>query len=240
MSSQPLISVIVPFYNAENFIAETVHSIQQQAYEPLQIIIINDGSTDNSLKIIESFDTPMKIISQANAGPAQARNRGLQHAKGEFIAFLDADDLWPEGKLANQLAYLKSNEKVEAVWGRTQYFGDFSERDLKLPLAEDRTAYSYQLGAGFFRRSAFEKVGLFDGSFRYSEDYDWILRMREMGIPHETMPQITLLHRMHQDSMVHSPDNLNYQLTLLVKKSLDRRRQKGEVEPLPSLPDRKR
>lgn len=189
--------------------------------------------------MVKNLNVPMTLIDQENSGPALARNRGIAGAQGEFFAFLDADDLWPEGKLRNQLAFLSSHEGVEAVWGKTRYFGDFSVRDLKLPLSEDGTAFGYQLGAGFFRRSAFEKVGSFDPAFRYSEDNDWILRMREMGISHERIFDVTLLHRMHGESMVHSANHLNYQFTLLVKKSLDRRREKGPPKSLPPLPDKR-
>lgn len=224
MESQPLISVIMPVYNAEKYIAEAVGSIRRQGYALLEILAINDGSTDDTVPIIEGLGDDIVLINQANAGPGAARNRGLALARGKFIAFLDADDLWPEHKLARQLAYLQAHPDVEMVWGRTQYFGDFSERDKKIPLDEDQTAVSYQLGAGLFRRSAFDRVGLFDEAFRYSEDYDWLLRAREMDIPSFVLDNITLLYRMHQDSVTHAPNHMKFQFPLLLKKSLDRRR----------------
>jgi glycosyltransferase involved in cell wall biosynthesis len=227
MESQPLISVIMPVYNAEKYIAEAIGSIRRQGYAPLEILAINDGSTDDSVPIIEGLGADIVVINQANAGPGPARNRGLAQAQGEFITFLDADDLWPEHKLARQMAYLQAHPEIEMVWGRIHYFGDFSERDKKIPLDENQTAVSYQLGSGLFRRSAFDRVGLFDEAFHYSEDYDWLLRAREMGMPSFVLDDITLLYRIHQESVTHAQNYMKFQFPLLLKKSLDRRRRAG-------------
>lgn len=231
-----LISTIIPVYNAEKYVAEAIQSIQEQDYTPLEIIVVNDGSTDDSIKIIERLTGEITILNQPNAGPAAARNKGLNQAHGEFIAFLDADDVWPVNKLSQQAAYLLANLNIDVVWGRTQYFGDFSERDKRIPLDQDLTTLNYQLGSGLFRRSVFSRVGVFDVELTYSEDYDWILRALEMGIGQAAIADITLHHRMNQDSMVHSANHMNYQLPLMLKKSLDRRRKKGGLRNLPKMP----
>ena len=239
MSRSPSISVIIPVYNAEKYVAEAVASVRRQGYESLEIIVINDGSTDDSLMIIESLGDDIIILNQANSGPAAARNKGLAAAGGEIIAFLDADDLWPDNKLAHQYAYLLTHPQCDIVWGRTQYFGDLGDREEKIPLDQDKTAVTFQLGVGLFRRITFDRVGILDEKFRYSEDIDWLLRAREIGVTIDILDDIVLLYRIHQESMVHAMDNLNFQLPLLLKKSLDRRRIQGEFAMLPKLPGTK-
>lgn len=103
----PTISVIVPAYNAENTILETIGSVQQQTFSDFELIVINDGSNDRTLELLNSLtDSRLKIFSYENAGVGVARNRGISHATGKFIAFLDADDLWTPDKLELQLATL--------------------------------------------------------------------------------------------------------------------------------------
>ena len=235
MEKFPLISVIIPVFNGEKYIKDAVASIRRQNYAPFEIIIIDDGSTDASVAIIKTLDADVQLLEQANAGPAAARNRGLDTAQGAFISFLDADDLWPENKLTRQLTFLLANPEVEVVIGRSQFFGEFSARDKKLPLDEQQTAVGFNLGSGLFRRSAFERVGQFDEELRYSEDYDWSMRAREIGLRIHVMQETTLLHRIHQESLTHAENVMNYQLPLMLKKSLDRRRRSGNIGQLSSF-----
>src|SRR5579871_1893267 len=97
-------SVIIPVYNAEAFLAQAVESVRRQTVKPLEIIVVDDGSTDNSAQVAARLD--VHYIYQPNRGPAAARNRALTAARGQFIAFLDADDLWPDNKLAMQTEIL--------------------------------------------------------------------------------------------------------------------------------------
>ncbi len=110
---QDLISIITPLYNGEKFIAETIHSVQQQTYPDWEMIIVDDGSKDRSAQIVQSFldrNDRIKLIRQANAGSAAARNNALCHAKGRYVAFLDADDLWEPNFLKKQLAFIKEKD----------------------------------------------------------------------------------------------------------------------------------
>ena len=103
------ISVVIPCYNAEAFIKDAVESVLNQSVKPYEIIIINDGSTDNTVKILESYKDNIKIINQENKGDCSARNRGMEEAKGDWIAFLDADDLWVPEKLRKQIDIIKGH-----------------------------------------------------------------------------------------------------------------------------------
>lgn len=225
----PLISVIVPVYNGENFLPEAINSIRQQNYTPLEIIIVDDGSTDNTAQVADTLGSDIRYIRQKNAGPAAARNAGLRIARGEVIAFLDVDDLWPPNKLEIQLARLQEDPQPDIVLGRVQF--------LKLPGAEDiniqfespdNTLVNAYLGSGVFKKSIFEKVGMFDASLRYSEDQDWFLRAREQQASIIILKEITLYYRLHQNNMTRNKNTVDLQIVSVLKKSLDRRRQQGK------------
>ena len=235
MGRNSSISVIIPVYNAEKYVAEAVASIRRQRVEPLEIIIVNDGSTDGSLNIIEGLGDDIIILNQANAGPAVARNRGMAQASGEFIAFLDADDLWSDDKLFHQLTYLLAHRDIEVVAGREKYFGGDGKWAKKLPLAEDQTAVGFKLGATLIRRSAFERIGNFDETLTISDDYEWFMRARDMGLPMRVQDEIVLYYRVNSDGLTKTADIKDFMLPLMLKKSLDRRREAKLNEPLPKM-----
>jgi glycosyltransferase involved in cell wall biosynthesis len=115
-----LISVIVPVYNGDLYLAAAIESILAQNYQPIEILIIDDGLTDNTAKIADRFQQHVRYIYQPNSGAPSARNLGLKMATGEIIAFLDADDIWHEQKLALQLDILAKNSSVSVVLGHRQ------------------------------------------------------------------------------------------------------------------------
>ena len=115
-NENPLVSVIIPLYNAEKYIAETIQNVLNQTYQPIEVIIVDDGSTDTSLSVAKSFESEnVKVFSQTNKGASPARNYGLREAKGEFIQFLDADDLLSDKKIEEQVLILKNNKEKVSV-----------------------------------------------------------------------------------------------------------------------------
>jgi glycosyltransferase involved in cell wall biosynthesis len=234
------VSVIIPAYNAEAFLPEAIESIQKQNYSPLEIIIIDDGSTDGTAELVSSMGNGIRYVYQSNSGPAAARNKGLAIAHGEIIAFLDSDDLWPSDKLYIQVTRLVNNSKVDIVMGRVQYIGSFTTRESKIPFeSPDKTLVNIYLGCGVFRKEAFNKVGFFDETLRYSEDHDWFLRAREQGISITIIEQVTLYYRLHEQNMTRNKNTNGFQLAKVLKKSLDRRRNQnnGQVQLLTKLSD---
>jgi glycosyltransferase involved in cell wall biosynthesis len=221
----PFISVIMPAYNAERFLEEAVASVRRQDYRNLEVIVIDDGSTDRTGEIAKSLGSPVRYLLQAHRGPAVARNRGIREARGDVIAFLDADDLWPDGKLALQIARLRDAPDVDVILGRIQYRGIDGTEVPDIPFeGPDRTVTHVHLGSGVFRRSVFDRVGLFDESLSYSEDLDWSLRVRECGISMLILKEITLLYRLHGGNMTITKTTPDLQVLQVLKKSLDRRR----------------
>ena len=119
-----LVSVIIPVYNGEAFLVEAVESIQRQVHRPLEILIVDDGSTDNTAKIAAGFDDDVRYTFKPNGGPASARNTGLKMARGSVIGFLDVDDLWTEKKLEWQLTRFVSTPTLEIILGHTHACGN--------------------------------------------------------------------------------------------------------------------
>lgn len=236
-SHTPLISVIVPAYNAAVFLTEAIQSIQQQCYDPLEIIVIDDGSTDETSEIAKNFNNILRYVYQENQGPAVARNTGLKLAEGEIIAFLDADDLWPENKLNSQLAYFNQEPSLEIVIGRVQCLlrEDTTTGEVKFKEFAQPTI-AVNLGAGLFKKSVFDKLGYFDLSLRQSEDVDLFMRIREAGVSMATIETVTLYYRIHGDNITRDRTEQKTLFLKALKKSLDRRRQmEGIAATLPNL-----
>ena len=180
-------SVIIPVFNGEKTIEETINSILNQSFQDIEIIVINDGSTDATLEKIEEIsDSRIKIFSYPNAGLSASRNRGISQAKGEHISFIDADDLWTTDKLESQLKALQSNPQAAVAYSWTDYIDESSKfiksgRRIKV----NGDAFSQLLVTNFLengsnpliRKKALEKVGGFDESLPAAEDKDMWLRL---------------------------------------------------------------
>ena len=222
----PMVSVIMPVFNGERYLAEAIESVLAQGYQPLELIVVDDGSTDGSGSIASSFGGEVRYTYQRNQGPAIARNTGLELAQGEIIGFLDADDRWPSGRLDLQLACLVGDPSVEVVMGHAQYLrqrpapGDSPEtEELSDPL------FLFNLSATILRKSVFDTVGRFDPELYYCDDYDWFFRAQERGVRLVTLSQVTLHYRRHEGNITNDRDRGNSYFMRTLKKRLDRQRQ---------------
>lgn len=226
----PFLSVVIPCYNAARFLPDAVASVRAQQYEPLEILLVDDGSTDATPQIAPGLAPEVRYLRQENRGPSAARNFGLRQARGELIALIDSDDLWPEGKLDLQVGRLLEEPELDLVSGRVRYVELAGGRipDLRFE-GPDRSLPGIHIGAAVYRRRAFERVGLFDETLRYSEDHDWFLRAREAGLKFLVLAEVTLLYRMHDANMTRHVPQRNQIQTLVMHKSLQRRRRKGGV-----------
>jgi glycosyltransferase involved in cell wall biosynthesis len=238
MQSKPLVSTVIPVYNCERHLAEAIESVLAQAYRPVEIIVVDDGSTDGTARVAASFKGNIHYIHQPNSGPAAARNKGLRTAQGNVIGFLDADDLWPKNKLELQLGHLTKNPALKVVMGLVQYTRISTAPESEPGFEEfSQPLVAFNLGSALFRRSVFEQIGLFDETMHYSEDVDWFMRARECGIPMVVLEQVTLFYRIHQHNMIRNKSARDLYFAKALKKSLDRRRQRGSdsVGSLPKL-----
>jgi glycosyltransferase involved in cell wall biosynthesis len=236
MSDSPLISIITPTYNYAPFLPEALDSIIAQGYSPLEIIVIDDGSTDDTQQVLARYhallgDTLRIVTRDAPSSPAAARNAGLEVANGAFIAFLDADDVWTATALRDQLAMFTLFPQVGAVMGTLRFWRAFNPSEPNLTPPSVVT----QLGTMLVKREVMEQVGGFDVDFRTNEDIDWFLRIREHGVLVALGAHIVLHYRQHNNNL--SKDrNSRRTFGLALQKSTERRRQPdGTILPLPEL-----
>jgi glycosyltransferase involved in cell wall biosynthesis len=215
-----LVSVIVPSYDAEVFIHDCLTSIFAQTgpFE-LDVIVVNDGSSGDTLqRVCSTF--PLRFVEQPHRGPAAARNTAMRMAHGEFVAFLDSDDLWPAGKLARQVALLQAHPDVGLVFGDCRQFNDggpfaqtlFENRwDSKLwgdplyvtnPYAKLLDGNFITTGSVVMRRDCMDIVGFFDESLRLVEDLDYWLRI-SLRFPLAHLDEVCLLRRRHLKNASH-------------------------------------
>ena len=236
----PLVTVVIPVFNGEKFLREAVQSVLTQKYSPLEIIIVDDGSTDGTATVARSLPETVRYLHQTNKGPAAARNRGIEHAQGSLIAFADADDLWPSDKLELQLPYLIRDPAIEIVMGRIQQVllsGSVNGQTQGDEFGDP--AFSVNLGGAVIRKSVFERVGSFDETMRYSEDVDWFMRAREGGAAIITIDAVSLFYRQHDQNMTRGKSTSELNVLKALKRSLDRRRDSsGFASALPTFKTR--
>ncbi|MTJ11802.1 glycosyltransferase [Anabaena sp. UHCC 0187] len=239
MENQKLfISVIIPVYNGEKYLAEAIENVKNQDYQPLEIIVIDDGSTDKTGEVAAEFKDNIRYIYQENSGPSAARNRGIKMAKGDVIAFLDVDDLWSDDKLQLQTNYLVENPLIDIVQGLIQQMNLSQLTSAEKPTFEPvYKPYNYiNLGSAIYRKSVFEKIGYFDETLNYAEDVDWFVRAWENGIPKLLIDQVMLFYRKHQKNMTGGKNLVELGFIKIYKKRLDRIRKK-ELSPTNFLLD---
>ncbi|MBL1211027.1 glycosyltransferase family A protein [Geminocystis sp. GBBB08] len=228
--NNPLISVIIPAFNAEKYLKEALESVIKQNYHPLEIILIDDGSTDNTAKIAKSFQN-IKYIYQENSGHAIARNNGIKIAKGEFIAFLDADDLWTPNKLSLQINYLNEHPDINYVLGQQKIFLESGIKKPKWLKDEylDNAIPAYLLSALLTRKSIFNQIGYFDSSYKHGNDSDWLLKTIDARLSMYIIPEIVLLKRIHDANQSHNIEEMKSDVLSFLRASIKRKNKQNNL-----------
>ena len=221
---KPLVTVIIPVFNGERFIAEALQNIQSQGYPALEIIVVDDGSKDKTAAIVQQFESDIRYFRQDNSGPASARNRGLRDASGEFILFLDVDDLWPENNINLLVEHMLREKDTDIVRGYAQLAAkDERSGEMKFT-GNPKDSFADYIGAAIYRKSVFSRVGLFDPALLFGEDSDWFVRARESKVKIKQLEEITLFVRRHGANMTEGKNLVELNLLHVFKKALDRRR----------------
>src|SRR4030066_2458897 len=194
-----MISVIMPVYNGASYLPYALKSVDVQEYDNVEIIIIDDGSTDETAEISRSHPR-VRYHYQDNRGIAEAMNKGLQLARGQFITFLDADDWWSDNKLILQLELLKGSS-AHIVTGYVQplKFADASGNRTFIPIKEPYSLLN--LGSALFCASIFKRIGHFDSDFNILGDWDWFLRAREAAVEILIHPEVVLFYFLHESNI---------------------------------------
>lgn len=240
--SSPGLSVIIPALNMAGYLGFALSSIERQGYEDLEVVVIDAGSTDNIADVVarhRADGLDVRLAGGVSLTPAAARNLGIGLARAKLIAFLDADDLWPEGKLTRQLGRLASRPAIDMVSGYVTYFDTPDETGLTpQPTSRVETLFHVHVGACIYRRDVFDRIGgAFDEDLLYSEDVDLMLRVREREIPFSILRSVELFYRMHPSSlMAQANPHKDKSFRLATHKSLVRRRAAGKLDkPLPEF-----
>ncbi len=193
--TNPLISVIIPTYNAGHFLSDAIASVRGQAYEPLEMIVVDDGSTDDTRSLMADWPE-VRYLHQHNQGVSAARNTGIAATTSDLLAFLDVDDLWTPDHLRLLLPHLLADPELQFVWGSSNY----------VRLAEDpagvRTHTTlrenvplFLIGSGLYRRSVFSEVGPFDPSLELGEDAEWLAKARHLKTAQKPIADAVLIYR---------------------------------------------
>ncbi len=224
---KPLISVIIPIYNGEKFVEQLFEQLHRQQYQPLEIIVVDDGSNDETAKMVSKFKD-INYIYQKNTGPSAARNLGLQFAQGEFIAFLDCDDLWSENHLTSLIQQFQNNSELGIIKGQiqNQVIFNHSNENRELPY------FNCLLGSCIIRKSIFEKIGSFDEELLFCEDMDWFTRAWENNIPLKKIDKISLYYRRHEHNMTNDIQKRTHYRMLYYKKKLQREKSTHNTETI--------
>jgi len=226
----PTISVVIPAYNAERTILETIASVQQQSFSDFELIVINDGSTDRTLELLHSInDERLRILSYENGGVSVARNRGISQASGEFISFIDADDLWSPDKLESQLATLQQHPEAGVAYSWT-YFMEEKEGTRSFhpcdPIFFEGNVYTDLLVKNFIpngsnvliRKQAVESVGEFDPKRTGWEDWDYWIRLAAKW-SFVVVPKLQVFYRRSSDSASSKVDNMKKEALVVIEKA---------------------
>lgn len=183
-----MVSVIMPVYNGEKFLSEAIESVLAQTFSDFELIIINDGSKDNSLNIIKECakkDSRIKVIDQENKGVSSARNTGINQSEGQFVAFLDCDDVWEKEKLESQISEFNKNEKIKicGTWGivinkNGEKIKDFNYPPLSNKKIKLSSVYKYPFitSSLVIEKKMLNLNNLFDEKIKLAEDYDFIIK----------------------------------------------------------------
>jgi glycosyltransferase involved in cell wall biosynthesis len=223
------VSVIIPVFNGELYLRAALESVFGQDHKPYEVIVVDDGSTDTTADIVSEFKDVI-YLRQANQGVATARNKALDIARGEFIAFIDQDDLWTPNKLAVQVQYFLDHPEIQYTLTHQQFFLE--------PGASIPTWFRKELLSdphpGFVpstlmaRRSVFEKIGKFETRYSHASDSDWFFRASQAELPMAVIPEVLLQRRIHRENESSKAKIALGELRRVVKRSIDLERAKAK------------
>lgn len=227
---QPLrtgaVSVIIPAYNSERYLAEAIASALQQTVPPAEVIVVDDGSTDSTRQVALGFGSAVRYLFQANGGSARARNAGAAVAGGDLLAFLDSDDVWLPDKLERQLACFAADPELELVFGHArQFLCPRVAGQPGVPTAVNEAPAPAQLpSAMLVRRRTFERVGPFAPELRIGDCVDWYARSREAGVKDLMLPAVVFRRRVHDRNLGRTQKDRRSDYVRALKAKLDRQR----------------
>jgi glycosyltransferase involved in cell wall biosynthesis len=202
MTEKHLVSVVMPVYDGARYVGEAIDNVLAQSYGPLELIVVDDGSTDDSAPMVRRFGASVRLIARDHEGCASARNHGATAAKGEYLAFCDADDRLPSDRLERLLAALESDPDIDAVFGEIEEFvsPDLDEhvtRAFRAPHLRRSTRIMITM---LLRTDSFWRVGPFATDLGRALELDWLARADDLGLRIEPCAGVVTHRRLHDAS----------------------------------------
>ena len=222
---EDLVSVVIPAHNCEKYLAEAIESVIAQTCGSVEIIVVDDGSTDGSADVAATFAS-VQYHHQPQQGAAVARNRGAELAKGTFLAFLDADDIWMEDKLQRQLAAFEDHPELDIVFGMVHQFHspELDEEQKRTIHCPPEPMPGYLPSAVMMRRDAFSRVGPFETNWQIGEFVSWYSRAKDLGLEMMMLPEVVTRRRLHTSNLGVRKRQAHGDYARILKAALDRRR----------------
>jgi glycosyltransferase involved in cell wall biosynthesis len=232
-SDAPLVSCIVPAFNAGRFLRHALASILDQSYAPIEIVVADDGSDDDSVAIARSHGDGVRIVAHRGLGPAATRNLGARAARGALLAFLDPDDLWHRDKLALQMRCLRDDPGLDLCVTHVQMFWEAAVADegkrLESHARATRPVPGFSATTLLVRRTAFDRVGPFDPGLWFADAVDWFIRAEMAGLRRRLLPDVLTYHRMHEANLTRRRARDSRDEFLRVVKAWADRRRPGQT-----------
>jgi glycosyltransferase involved in cell wall biosynthesis len=218
----PLVTVVVPAHNAAAYLDEALDAIAAQDYSPLQVIVVDDGSTDETAILARARESVM-VVSQPNAGPSAARNAGIAQARGDYITFCDADDVFRPSKVRVQSEYLDQHDEVGCVLVHHETF--FATGTPRPDWLTDDEGVQPQ--SAMVRRSVVDAVGGFDPDYQLTEGMEWLSRMRDAGIGIAVLEDVCVDRRIHGSNLSYQRAGLQHNMLRSLRARIERSRGAG-------------
>ncbi len=229
---RPKVSVVIPAYNSSPFIAATLRSVLDQTYDNYEVIVVDDGSTDDTLQVLNTFvassrafaEKPILVLSKSNGGPASARNLAIRNSTGKYIAFLDGDDLWTPDKLAEQVAFLEQHSEVGMTYAEAIVFTEQNgQKEFRETIGyTGETSFCHLLlgdhipnSTVMIRRECVDKIGWLNESrdLIAVEDYEYWLRLAH-SFPIKGIAKPMAFYRVHGNNLMGDGENIERGLRL--------------------------
>jgi glycosyltransferase involved in cell wall biosynthesis len=220
--ASPTVTCIIPTFNSRRFLADAIDSVLGQSPPPVEVLVVDQNSTDGTRELVTSYGPPVHLITRPGRGPAPARQHGTSLARGEFVCFLDADDLFMPGKQERQLERFEVRPELEiSLCGFELFWEAGLEHERERYRAAGRDRGTSLIQTMLARRSVFEKVGPIDPAWVYVDNIDWLARARDAGAVIEVLNEVVVRRRMHAGSLLHQSPSLDPYVDV-VKARLDR------------------
>lgn len=239
MTNRPLVSVIINVFNGERYLAEAIESVFAQTHRPFELIVVDDGSEDDTAAVAKRFEPELRYVHQPNQGIGAARNHGVGLARGEYLAFLDADDRFVPDKLERQLRAFAEDPGLEMAFGHVR---EFISPDLPEEIASRLRAPVEDVpwrmtNLMLVKRASYDRAGPFSTELKVGVGVDWYAHAVEAGLKETVVPAVVLERRLHAANNGILQRDARPQYLSVLKAAMDRRRaQAAEADTEPDAP----